>query len=152
MPLFIRPIEIIDVLYFTILLITGIYKWIYIGRFSALIDVKKKELPIRFPRINPRLLYIPLFSYFYEYYLILRFREKSKTLNIIRILFGFKLVELISVVLLFQTFWPYPVNLIALSLYHLVLIGKMFCRYKWMEICRIDYIPSGKPSISNSSK
>jgi hypothetical protein len=152
MPLFIRPLEIIDVFYITILLITGIYKWIYIGKFSALIDVKKKEIPIRFQRLYPSLLYIPFFSYFYECYLIFRFREKAKTLTIIRIFLGFKIVELLSVVLLFQTFWPYPVNLIALSLYHLVLIGKMFCRYKWMEICRIDYIPSGKPSISNSSK
>lgn len=136
----IRSNEVIEVIYIAILLITGIYKWIYIGRFSALIDVKKKETPIRFQSLYPSLLYIPILSYFYEFYLIFRITEKPPILKIIRILTRLKIVELISVVLLFQTFWQYPVNSIAFSMYHLVLIGKMFCRHTLLEKLKIDYL------------
>ena len=152
MLLFIRPIEILDVFYLSILLITGIYKWIYIKNLSALVDVQKKQSPIGFKCVHPRLLFIPLISYFYEYYLIFRFSKKSESQRVVRFFFGFKIVELISVVLLFQTFWPYPMNFIAFWLYHTVLIGKMFCRYKLTKTDRIDYIGLTNPYNSKTVK
>lgn len=140
MPPLIRPIEILSVIYILFFLISGLYKWIYITRFSALVEAKKKETPIQFQSLYPRCLFIPILSYFYEFYLIFRITEKPSILKIIRILTGLKIVELISVVLLFQTFWQYPVNSIAFSMYHLVLIGKMFCRHTLLEKLKIDYL------------
>lgn len=140
MPQTIRSIEIISFIYLAILLISAIYKWIYIGRFSELVEAKKKETPIQFQSLYPRCLFIPIFSYFYEFYLIFRISEKPSILKIIRILTGLKILELISVVLLYQTFWGYQVYSIAFSLYHLVLIGKMFCRHTLLEKLKIDYL------------
>lgn len=140
MPQQIRYTEIISITYLAILLISATYKWIYITRFSALVEAKKKETPLQFQSLHPRCLFIPFLSYFYEFYLIFRITEKPPILKTIRILTGLKIIELISVVLLFQTFWQYPVNSIAFSMYHLVLIGKMFCRHTLLEKLKIDYL------------
>ena len=56
MPPLIRPIEILSVIYILFFLISCLYKWIYIGRFSALVEAKKKETPLQFQSLYPRCL------------------------------------------------------------------------------------------------